>query len=115
MLLNEFDELILDGSNVFPSYAPLHPGARQRSTYFKIVPTIIKLRRGIPVFLNTTSDLGEFNIITNPTSYGACYVTQYLVDGNYAYVKLLIDHFKEAAAAGDGDASLLFPNIQIFN
>jgi hypothetical protein len=64
------------------------------------------------VFLNTTNDLGIFDIISNPSNYDACFIVQYL-DESFAYVKLLIDYYKEAAAEGDGGyPSLLYEPIQ---
>jgi len=104
-MLNEFNDTIGDGSEVFPTYPPPYPGARQRSTFFKIIPSI-KLRRGLCVFLN----MPGFCILTNPTNYGACYIVLWL-DAEFAYVIQLADHYKEAAES-ENDASFLYPLIQ---
>jgi hypothetical protein len=103
-MFNDFDELILDTFTVFLSYfSLLYLYARQRSQYYKILQTI-ELRLGVAVFLNTTNDLGGFDIISNPSNYIAYFIVQYL-DEIHAHVMLFV------AAKGYGNPSFLYDPI----
>lgn len=107
-MLNAYEDSIPDGSYVFKSY----PGmARRRSSFYKMLATE-DLKNGIPIFIVMDPENDPFDIDTNPTDYGACYITLYS-DANFTYVLRVIDHFSEAAAS-EKDPSLLYDAIQDF-